>query len=55
MRGDTSGQQEAFSYVSLEERIPADHPLRGIRARAEAALKRLSPLLAEMYASSGRP
>lgn len=55
MRGDSSGQHVAFSYVSLEERIPADHPLRAIRARAEAALKRLSPLLAEMYASSGRP
>jgi transposase len=55
MRGDTSGQQEAFSYLSLEERVPADHPLRTIRARAEAALKRLSPLFDQMYASSGRP
>jgi transposase len=55
MRGDTSGQQEAFSYWSLEERVPADHPLRTIRARAEAALKRLSPLFEQMYASGGRP
>ena len=55
MRGELGGQHEAFSYVSLEERIPADHPLRAIRIRAEAALKRLSPLLAEMYPSSGRP
>lgn len=55
MRGDASGQQEAFSYVSLEERVPADHPLRTIRARAGRALKRLSPLFAEMYAEGGRP
>jgi transposase len=55
MRGDTSGQQEAFSYLNLEERVPADHPLRTIRARAQAALKRLSPLFDQMYASGGRP
>ena len=55
MRGETSGQHEVFSYVSLEERVPADHPLRTIRARAEAALQRLSPLFAQMYASGGRP
>jgi transposase len=55
MRGESSGQHEAFSYVCLVERIPADHPLRTIRARAEAALKRLSPLFAKMYASGGRP
>ena len=55
MRGDTSGQHDAFSYVGLEERIAQDHPLRTIRARADAALKRLSPVFNEMYASGGRP
>jgi transposase len=55
MRGETSGQHEVFSYVSLEDRVPADHPLRTIRVRAEAALERLSPLFEQMYASSGRP
>ena len=55
MRGESSGQHEAFSYVSLEERIPADHPLRTIRTRAEAALKRLSPGFTERDASGGRP
>jgi transposase len=48
-------QHEAFSYVSLEERVPGDHPLRTIRVRAEGALERLSPVFGEMYASSGRP
>jgi transposase len=55
MRGETSGQHEVFSNVSLEDRVPADHPLRTIRARAEAALKRVSPLFEQMYASGGRP
>lgn len=31
MRGETSKQAELFSYVSLESRIPADHPIRNIR------------------------
>jgi len=30
MRGSESKQQPVFSYVSLEERVPADHPLRAI-------------------------
>jgi len=54
MRGETSGQHEVFSYVSLEDRVPEDHPLRTIRVRAEAALARLSPLFEQMYASGGR-
>jgi transposase len=55
MRGESSGQHDAFSYVSLEERIPKSHPLRTIRERADRALKRLSPLFEEMYAGTGRP
>ncbi|HXJ17788.1 MAG TPA: IS5 family transposase [Candidatus Polarisedimenticolia bacterium] len=55
MRGESSGQHDAFSYVSLEERIPKNHPLRTIRERADRALKRLSPLFEEMYAGTGRP
>ena len=31
MRGDDQQQSGMFSYVSLEERIPQDHPLRPIR------------------------
>lgn len=29
MRGQDAQQTAMFSYVGLEERIPADHPLRG--------------------------
>jgi transposase len=43
-----------FSYVSLEARIPADHPLRPMRAMVDEALKRLSPRFSRLYADSGR-
>ena len=32
MRGREEGSEELFSYVRLEDRIPADHPLRTIRS-----------------------
>jgi transposase len=44
-----------FSYVSLEARIPSDHPLRPMRAMVDDALKRLSRRFARLYADSGRP
>jgi hypothetical protein len=31
MRGDERVQGGMFSYVSLEERVPQDHPLRAVR------------------------
>ena len=31
MRGDERGQDGMFSYVSLEQRVPQDHPLRAVR------------------------
>ena len=44
-----------FSYVSLEERIPRDHPLRLMRAMVDEALKKLSRQFSNLYADSGRP
>ena len=41
MRGDDKQQAAMFSYVTLEARIPADHPARQIRAMADRALVRL--------------
>jgi len=54
MRGQDTQQAAMFSYVSLEERIPADHPLRAIRVMADRALSALSPLFSELYAPTGR-
>lgn len=41
--------------LSLESRIPADHPLRAIKVLADTALKRLSDDFDAMYARDGRP
>jgi len=55
MRGNDQQQDGVFSYVSLEQRIPASHPLRAIRKMVDEALDELSPRFDELYASSGRP
>jgi transposase len=44
-----------FSYVRPEQRIPADHPLRAIRALARDVLKSLSHSLGKLYSHEGRP
>jgi hypothetical protein len=38
MRGDDQQQSGMFSYVSLEERVPQDHPLRAIRRSVDEVL-----------------
>ncbi len=55
MRGTDEKQDGMFSYVSVEERVPADHPLRPLRAMMDAFLKEMSPLFAKLYARTGRP
>lgn len=54
MRGRPS-PQVSFVAVSPEQRIPADHPIRRVKALADKALKTLSPQLDAVYASGGRP
>ncbi len=44
-----------FSYVSLEQRVRQDHPLRAVRKLTDAVLRRLSPEFEALYADSGRP
>ena len=55
MRGYVSGQAMLFSYVSPEARVPATHPLRPIKAKADHVLQRLSPICEAMYSQTGRP
>jgi hypothetical protein len=55
MRGDDDRSSHLFSYVSPEQRVPTDHPLREIRTMTDAALRRLSPRFERLYASVGRP
>ena len=44
-----------FSYITLGRRVPADHPLRGIRRLTDRALERMSEELGKLYAATGRP
>jgi transposase len=55
MRGADQQSGSMFSYVSLEERVPADHPLRAVRAITDRALAQLSPRFGELYVNLGRP
>jgi hypothetical protein len=42
MRGDDRQPDSMFSYVSAEQRVPADHPLRAIRALVDDVLREMS-------------
>jgi transposase len=55
MRGDDEQQLDVFSYVSPEQRIPQDHPLRPVRVMADEALRDLKPHFSKLYAKTGRP
>ena len=49
MRGTDFQQSAMFSYLSPEQRVPADHPLRAIRQITDKVLRRLSRLFSRMY------
>jgi transposase len=55
MRGQDHQQSDIFSYLSPEQRVRQDHPLRAIRAMADLALWRMSARFDAMYAKTGRP
>jgi transposase len=55
MRGNDEQQGVVFSYVSAEQRIAGDHPLRQIRAMTDGALRELSSEFDKLYAAGGRP
>ena len=55
MRGTDQQQGHVFSYISPEQRVRKDHPLRPIRTMVDNILKQLSPQFQKMYAKVGRP
>lgn len=55
MRGDDRQPEAMFSYVSAEERVPKDHPLRTIRPMVDAALRDMSKEFDTLYSRVGRP
>src|SRR5579872_6313490 len=55
MRGDDRQPDSMFSYVSPEQRVPSDHPLRVIRRLADEILRDMSREFDRLYATVGRP
>jgi len=55
MRGDERGQGMMFATVIIEDRLPADHPLRAIHRFVDPILHDLSPRLEALYRQTGRP
>src|ERR1019366_3920741 len=55
MRGKDEQQLDVFSYVSPEQRVPQDHPLRSLRAMTDEALRDLQLRFNQLYAKTGRP
>jgi transposase len=54
MRGDDLQQAAIFSYLSPEQRVPINHPLRPIRQLVDRALESLSKTFDAMYSTIGR-
>jgi transposase len=55
MRGDQEQQAGMYSYISPEQRVPADHPLRPLRKMTDEIFKQLSPRFDKLYSRVGRP
>lgn len=53
LRGDERIQDEMFSYVSMEQRVTQDCPLRGVRKLTDAVLRPLGPDFDTLYADLG--
>src|SRR5580704_14100627 len=54
MRGPDHQQSAMFSYLSPEQRVPSDHPLRAVRQMADTILSQLSQVFSKMYSDIGR-
>jgi transposase len=55
MRGEDKRQRAMLVVINPEQRIAQGHPLRRIKALADAVLKELSPVFDQMYSAVGRP
>jgi len=55
MRGQADQQGGMFFYFRPEDRVPSDHPLRAVKARADAALRTISRDIDALYSAVGRP
>jgi hypothetical protein len=54
MRGEAEEPEAIFSYITPSQRVPQDHPLRGVRKVVDAALARMSTRFQRLYSRTGR-
>ncbi len=54
MRGKDERQLDVFSYISPEQRVPQEHPLRSERAMTDEALQQLQPRFNRLRTKTGR-
>jgi hypothetical protein len=54
MRGDDRAHGTMFATVVLQDRVPADHPLRAIRRLVDPILRDLSPQFDARYSATAR-
>ncbi len=54
MRGRIDRQGEIFHTFNLEELVPADHPLRSVKLRADKVLSGMSRWFSGAYSKTGR-
>lgn len=55
MRGQKSRQSTFYSYLNVEDRIPADHPIRKLRIMVDGVLGSMSEDFSKLYSKIGRP
>jgi len=55
MRGPDDQTSGMFSYLSPEQRVRPDHPLRAIRTMTDRVFAELSPRFTKMCSDIGRP
>jgi len=55
MRGYENQQQQMFSYINLEQRVPENHPIRKLKSLVNQILERISHKFDLIYADDGRP
>jgi len=55
MRGEENSQSSIIILMNIEEKIPAEHPLRRIRKLADDVLKAMNDKFEAMYSERGRP
>ena len=55
MRGDKTEQAAVMLFITPDQKVPQDHPIRAIKPIVDRALASLSPVFNRMYSKRGRP